>query len=91
MFFNGQDIEKLYYHKTIRNEIEEIKGFKKFKRYLDDDDDEPYDSPEEDDEVNDFYYLKRKEDNIAELVMKNFHELSSTVSFSILKYLTFLF
>ncbi|CAI2368219.1 unnamed protein product [Moneuplotes crassus] len=80
LFFNGQDIEKIYYHKTIRKELDEVMGYKKSKKQNQDSEEEPYDSPDEDDEVNDFYYLKRKEDFIAELIMKNYTELSTLVN-----------
>ena len=54
-------------------------GFKMFKTYNEGSEDEVYDSPEENDEENDFYYLKRKEDQIAEFIMENYIEISYQV------------
>jgi len=57
------------------------------KKYNNDSDPELYDSPDEDDDVNDFYYLKRKEDRLAELIMNNYQELSNQVCYYCDKYL----
>ena len=56
-------------------------GYKKFKTYTEDSDEEnEYESPSENDEDNDYYYLKRKEDRIAEIIMKNYLEFINEVS-----------
>jgi hypothetical protein len=72
-------VEKLFYHSTIKKEISEVMGIKKFKAYTGDTD-EDYDSESGNDEENDFYYLKRKEDEIAEFIYKNYIQFRDEVT-----------
>lgn len=53
-------------------------GFKKLKEYDDDEDESGYASPNDAND-EDFYVLKRKEDRISNMIMKNFTEFSVLV------------
>jgi hypothetical protein len=62
----------------LNNELDEAMGFKKLKEYDDDEDESGYASPKEEND-EDFYLLKRKEDRISYMIMKNFTEFSVLV------------